>query len=191
MTIKNTYIIGIVAVIYVLVAAACLAWVLHAVSISGALLTERISVIETNSVREKANKDLTALLESTKQEREVIDGYLLTEDKTSSFLTDMEYIAHSQGVTLTTNSLEVVKPLKKAVATSSASTTAPVDVQFNPLFQQLAVSFAVEGSEMGVKKMLQVIENLPYHSQVTAFSLNRQSVSAAKGTISLNITLLK
>ncbi len=192
MTIKHTYIIGAIACIYVFTAVACLAWVLHEVSVSGLLLKDRISVIETNSAKEKANKELTNLLESTKTEREGIDAYLLTEDTTSNFLTDLENIAKAQGVVLTTNSLEVVKPVKKVISTSTATSTADaVDVQQNPLFQQLAISFAVEGNESGVKKMLQIIENIPYQSQVTAFSLNRQSVGSAKGIISVTITLLK
>ena len=192
MTIKHTYIVGIIACIYVFSAALCLLWVLHEVSASGLLLKDRIFVIETNSVKQQANKELTSLLESTKAEREGIDTYLLTEDTTSNFLTDLENIAKAQGVVLTTNSLEVVKPIKKVVSTSTATSTAgAVDVHQNQMFQQLAISFAVEGSESGVKKMLQIIENIPYHSQVTTFLLNRQSVGSAKGIINVTITLLK
>ena len=93
MIIKNTYVVGIVAIVYVAFATLGLTWIMHTVVSSGEELKTRIAVIEASSAKEKANKDLMVLLESTKNDREAIDGFLLNEETTSSFLTQIEHIA--------------------------------------------------------------------------------------------------
>ncbi len=155
---------------------------------AGTELTTRIVAIEQNVSKEKMVTNLEAAMAKTQDERNEISAFVLTEDETSVFLTDIEKVAATQNVTLTTNSLEVVKPIKKV----ASGTTTPQTQEITPsLFDTLSISFLIEGQEDAVKKMLYVFETLPYHSTVNMFTLKREAGGYAKGTLNLSVSLLK
>ena len=155
---------------------------------AGELLTTRVNTIASNDVKEKMIKDLELSLVKTEEERTAVRSFVLTEDKTSLFLTDIEQVARAQSVVVTTNTLEVVKPIKKVV---SGTSTSPAPVAEASFFDTLIISFSLEGDEKNVQKMLKTFETLPYHSSVTSFSLKREGGGKAKATLGLTVSLLK
>jgi hypothetical protein len=185
---QKTYMYATGALLFMLCSFLGFAYMYLTVYTAGSLLTAQIIAIEQNVSKEKMVTDLELAMAKTKEERNAIGAFVLTEDKTSVFLTDIEKVAATQKVALTTNSLEVVKPVKKV---ASGTTTPQTQETTASLFDTLAISFLIEGQEDDVKKMLHVFETLPYHSTVNMFSLKREAGGYAKGTLNLSVSLLK
>lgn len=171
MTTRKTHIVAIFALLYVLIATGVLAWVVYEVAQAGAVLQERVATIADQNAKSKVYQDLSNLVLRTKAEREALLGFVLTEDQTSSFLTDIESLGVSQGVTLTTDSLKVSEK--------------------EGSFNELLIQFSVEGTEENVKKMLSIFETLPYHSRVSSLTFSRDKTGKVHSTIVIDITLLK
>ena len=167
---RKTLIIAILATTYLLVAVAGVAWMLYEVSGSGSALKERVAAIADKNAKVKAYTELSQLMEDTQGERTELQQYVLTESQTSRFLTDVEALGKKLGVDLATLSLEVDE--KKDA------------------FSSLLISFSVEGNEEQVKRMLKVLESLPYHSTVQSLSFSREQNGSVKSTIALSLTLL-
>ncbi len=167
---RKTFIIGILSLVYLLAASVVIALMLYEVSISGATLKERIAAIADNNAQVKAYTELSQLMADTQEERAQLQQYVLTEDQTSRFLTDMEALGAQLGVALDTVSLEV----------DEKKTT----------FSNLLISFSVEGEEEPVKRMLRILESLPYHSTVQSLSFSRETDGSVKSTIALSVALL-
>lgn len=171
MTTNKTTLIAIISVLFVLFSLAVVSWVVYEVETAGKMLGERVLAIANTNAKIKAYNELFELVETTKIERETLTDFVLTEDKTGSFLTDIENLGASNNVSLTTNSLQVVKGKDKP--------------------DTLNVQFALSGAESSVKKMLQLFETLPYHSSVSSLLFTRKDGNFVEGTVTLDITLLK
>lgn len=167
---RRTFVIGIIALAYLAVAASGLAWMIYGVSVSGAALKDRVAAIEDKNAKVRAYTELSSLMDETKAERAELTQYVLTEDQTSSFLTDVETLGKTLGVTLTTLSLKAV--------------------EHEDSFNELVVEFAVEGNAVNVEHMLKAFEVLPYHSSVRSLSLVRGNNGMVKSTIAVSVTLL-
>lgn len=167
----KTKIIGIISLAYVFIAVAVLSSVIFEVITAGQALTERVTAIADKNAKVKVYSELSNLVKATKDQRETLSGFVLTEENTSAFLTDIESIGMSQNVTLTTDSLQVTKQ--------------------DGLFDLLSIQFTLEGSESSVAKMLMVFETLPYHSLVSSLTYERVANGGVKSTLGLEVTLLK
>jgi hypothetical protein len=168
---SKTKLIGIISLIYLLVAAGVLAWVLYEIYTSGKELDERVALIADKHATSRAYTELSNLLLSTKSDREELTTYLLTEEHTSDFLTDIESFGPRLGVALTTLSLTVEEK--------------------EGMFDDLLIEFSFEGTEFAVKNMLEVFETLPYHSQVTTLTMTESIDGNTEVTLGLRVSLLK
>lgn len=168
---RKTNIVGIFSLAYILVAIAVLSWVAYEVVVSGQELRDRVTAIADTNAKVKVYKDLAMLIGATKAERDTLAGFVLTEEETSNFLTNIESIGARQGVELTTDALKV----------------SPQEGSFD----QLLIQFGVSGKEEAVKRMLTIFETLPYQSKVASLTFNRTESGRAQSTIELSITLLK
>lgn len=171
MTENKTRIIAIIALIYLAAACGIYFTVAREVALAGKSLEERVDAIVATNSKEKVYRDLSELVEKTKTERETLAGFVLEEEETGNFLTNIERLGVEQGVVLVTNSLKVEK-----------QKDAP---------DLLSVQFALEGQEQHVRKMLTIFETLPYHSNVAALTFMREPDGTTKSTIDLTVTLLK
>lgn len=171
MTTPVTKIIAVIACTYVLAAVCALGFVLYKIDTAGKVLSDRVAAIADKNAKLKTYTQLDALMEETTAERSKLLEFVLTENKTSSFLTDIESLGASQGVALRTDSLEVAAG--------------------EGLFDDLVVRFSLEGREDLVQKMITLLEMLPYHSQLTALEFSREKSGIAKSTVELRITMLK
>lgn len=167
----QTRIVAIIALLFVLSMAALLWLIISKITVEGTALTERVETIADNNAKMKVYRDLQRLVDETEEHRESIGLFVLSEDKTSEFLTDIESLEKSQGVELTTNSLNVTT--KEGV------------------FDELVIEFLVKGNEEGVKKMMRIFETLPYHSKVTSLMFTKEEGGEWSGDLELSVTLLK
>lgn len=168
---RKTLIVGIFSIVYAVFALGILGFTFYQIVGEGKALTERIEAIGSKNAQTKMYADLAALVKSTTVERLNLSNYVLTEEGTSAFLTNVEALGTSQGVTLTTNSLKV--------DTKAGS------------FDELAIEFEISGTESAVKNMIVLLEKLPYHSSLTDLTLTRETNGRTKSTIGLVVTLAK
>ncbi len=168
---KKTNTVVLAALLFALLSMGVFAWVFYEVTTAGRSLTERVDTIADTRAKERAYKELTLQVAQTKEQRDALNSFVLTEDGTGAFLTEIEHLGTIQGVELTTNSLKVVT-LKDSPDT-------------------LQVQFGIVGEEQAVKKMVTILESLPYHSVVSSLSLTKESGEKMRSVVDLAVTLFK
>lgn len=171
MVTRFTKIVAVVAFIYMSLAVCALGWVLYEVTTAGQSLSDRVNAIADKNAKLQSYTKLATLMEETAPQRQELVQFVLTKDKTSSFLTEIESLGASQGVSLTTNSLKVIEK--------------------EGSFDDLVIQFKIEGREDLVQKMIALLETLPYHSQVSSLTFALQNTGAIESNVELTITLLK
>lgn len=169
--------ITIFSILYLIVSAAVLGYVVFQTVHLGVALQEQSVIIAKNNTLKKEHTELLHILKQTASEREQLESFLLTEDTTVHFLTEVEQLALTQRVKLTTDSL-VVSEKKDDSG-----------------FKTLSVRFSLEGDKTQVRKMLKTLENLPYHGQITELSLigkgaTIDTASRFSGKVDLELSLL-
>lgn len=156
-----------VALVYLLVASLTLWLISSQVTKAGETLESRVAVIANKLAQEQKYSELVELVEKSIPTREALDEFVLTEDKTIDFLAEIESIGKRQGVTFETSALEVVEQ--------------------PGLFNILVIRFVVTGNEARVFKMLEILETLPYHSELRDLSLDNSSDGDSQSV--MNVTL--
>ncbi|MFT7507784.1 MAG: hypothetical protein ACI92I_000952 [Acidimicrobiales bacterium] len=165
--------IGVVSIVSLVFACGIMVFVWMYINTEGERLQTQAREVADYNARTKTYTGLSQLINNTQEQRKELRSYVLTEEETIDFLSEIETIAQEQGVDLTTNSL------KKAVEGDT--------------FEDLLVSFSIEGSEKNVKKMLHIFETLPYHGHISKLSLRKEEenkVLVTKSDVELNISLL-
>jgi hypothetical protein len=109
--------------------------------------------------------------ERSREEREELSRFALTEDEAGDFLIEIERLGAAQGVSITTGALKVEK--KKDTP------------------DRLAVEFVIEGSESQVRSVLALLETLPYPSSLGTLTLALGAGEKTKSTVQVLITLVK
>ena len=168
---KKSNTIALLSLLFALCSGVVCSWVFYEVITSGQLLTDHVTAIADTRAKERAYKDLAVQVAKTDVQRTTLNSFVLTEEGTGAFLTQIEQLGVSQGVTLTTNSLKVV-----------AQKDLPTVLQ---------VQFSVVGNEQLVKKVLSILETLPYHSVVSVLTLSKSAGGQAQALIDLSVTLFK
>lgn len=165
---KTKFILSITVICF-LAALCVLGFMLYEVHSKGRDLDTRIALIAERNAKVQMYTKLSRLVEDTQLERSKLQKYVLTEDETSSFLTDIEALGAVVGVELATRELAVEKK--------------------DGAFDELAIEFEVTGTEGAVKQMLSVFETLPYHSAVSSVVLSKESNGNFTGVIELDVSL--
>jgi len=166
---SKTFLIFIGACVYFLAASAALLVMIYTVEKSGRELESRVALINDQNAKIKMYTELSRLLEQSASQRAELSSYVLKEDQTSSFLTEIESLASIRSVQLTTQSLKVI----------------PKDGKFD----ELSIEFAIEGSEKSVEEMLQILEKLPYHSKLSSVLLSKEQTGDLSGSVKLSLSL--
>ena len=95
------------------------------------------------------------LVSETASQRSQLTSLILTEESVVDFLALIETLGAEQGVTLETQSLDVVPA--------------------NDQFEELRMSLVAQGGEKNVLNILHLLETLPYQSSVDKITLSRVS----------------
>lgn len=128
------------------------------------------TLIQESAAQRQQYNDLLRKVEETEEERAQLQEYILTEADTISFLTEIERLARSSGVELSTQSLDVA------------------EVEASP-YESLRIVFAVEGSLATLQELIGVLESLPYHGTVTDVTLD-ESGAGFDGTVSVALSIV-
>lgn len=172
---KRAKTILLISIVYSLLFAGLLVNALYLISAEGAKLDVTKNKISENTAKEIAYTKMMTLLESSKDKRDTLKEFFVTEDETISFLSSLETAAKKIGVKLETNELEVIPSVTKETVVSPAA---------------LSVSFTFNGSEREVKKFLEVLENIPYHTIIPKVTLTgNPSDGLWSGSAKLLLTL--
>lgn len=150
-------------------ASAALGWFLFEINTSGKELTQKVALIAQKNATVQQHTELSELIEATKEERALLEQFVLTEEQTSAFLTEIENLGEAHGVSLKTKSLEVISQ--------------------KGIFDHLALEFSIEGQEAGVKQVLSMLEALPYHGQITSLTYAREDTGEVIAALGMFITL--
>lgn len=171
---KKTKVVGLVSVLFLVTTCVVLFGMWQYIQEKGSELVQQSKEIANYEAREQTYNELEQLIRSTKDERDGLFTYILTEDRTIDFLATIEQIAVEQGIELTTNALKVGEQ--------------------DGLFDTLVISFSVDGPKERVYAMLRIFETLPYHSFISDVSFRNSSeagVLKVKGDVELTLSLLQ
>lgn len=169
---KNTKIFLIISVAYLAIALSALGWVLFKVDDLGRSMEAQVSVIADSLAQDKALTELEDLVGSSDSMRTSLEHYVLTEDDTIDFLTNIENIGTQQGVKLETSSLRVVES--------------------EGVFDTLVIKFFILGNEDRLFNMIKIFETLPYHSSLKDVQLHKSvKGESASLSVTLAVSLIK
>ncbi len=168
MTSKTT-LIFIGSLIYLCVASLVLGLGIYKVHKAGKELQNRLTAISEQNAERQSHTALARILAESEEDRNAIDAFVLTERKTSEFLTEIESLGSGLGITMTVESLAVLER------------EGAVD--------DIKIEYALEGEDASVRKMLSILENLPYHSKVVAGTLSRGNDTITLGRLELVLSL--
>lgn len=160
----NTILISLLFISAVIIVA--LGW--YQLQKLGTILEEQVAMVASHNDREQKYGELSRLVESTVSDRTELAQYLLNRSDAPSFVTSWEQLAAKQGVSYTTDSLKEVEVEKD--------------------FDQLLISFTMNGPERNVRHMLKVYESMPYHGDVTSVYVDRTPL-ADDGTVTMKVQL--
>lgn len=172
---NKTKTVFVIALGYVLCAAAAASYSWYYIQTLGGELEATVETVSKTVSQKQAYDDLVAQLEATQTQRDELQTFVLDKDATVQFLTLLETIAAEQSVELTTDNLNLV------------------EVAAAP-YNQLQIQFNVTGLDDGVLQFVRLLELLPYHSSLASLSFNRAATERsdnflmrANGTLFISI----
>jgi hypothetical protein len=171
MSIRTTTSVALFSGCFAVVGIGTSIYMMYVTAMMGSELTLRAQTIADNNEKVRSLKSMQATYERSKSERQELSTFALTEDEAGDFLTEIERLGESQGVSITTGALKVEK--KKDT----------------PDF--LAVEFIIEGKEENVRKTIELFEFLPYPSSLATLTLDTSEKEQSKSSVKVLVTLIK
>lgn len=172
MTTKRTQSIFYTTVVFFVVAVSIIIVVFFQMKGMADSYQEQQVLVQQNAMQEQAHNNLARVVEESQAERTQLREYILTESDTISFLTEIEQLAKTRGILLHTKELS-----EESIDGSE--------------FENLRISFDVEGSLAQLEGLIRLFESLPYHGKVQRTNLNRQGGSDKfQGSIVLVLSLI-
>jgi hypothetical protein len=169
---KTTFIIAVVYSSGLILTLGCILYVIH---MQGTKLEEAKTTIAEHTAKELAYANVTKVLETSEADRAKLDSYFISDKDTISFITELESTATSFGVILQTTGLSVTP------ATTVAGVVHP------PV---LSVGLRIKGDKVAVKKYIVLLENIPYHKQISSFMFSSDAATnASEAVTTLSITM--
>lgn len=120
-------------------------------------LAELQTEVANSFAEERQNKSLGALVRETAEERALIDRHLVSPEGVVAFIEEVENLGRKSGVTLEVRGVDVV------AETSGGS-----------VIENLLLTLSGGGSYERAARFASLVENIPYVSRVTKFSLERR-----------------
>lgn len=134
-------------------------------------LREQVTVLAAEQAQENSYYRLQKINEDSKDEREHLSKYFLKQGSDSiDFLNKVEALAPQAGIELTTESLEDFADKKTGT-------------------KWIAVKFALSGTQSDVERFVQILERLPYFSQVTSVSFKTGSDNTWQANVTMRVYL--
>jgi hypothetical protein len=156
--------------VLIITVAACLL-LLYRIIAEGTLLEEHIKILSTRDTQEASYLRINRLVKETEADRAIIDSAFFKDESDSiSFLGEIESFAAEVGLKLKTEDLNKI-----------SSTDGKTDY--------ITMTFLYTGKKELVEDFTEFLENVPYHSQIDSFSLEKDSGDLWEGNLTINITI--
>lgn len=133
-------------------------------ALAGLRATERMTL----STKQLEVATLKSTLVETSKDRAALGELIVTDDRLTEFLALVESGARAQGLRATTRSVDIVKPQGP--------------------FEELRVVLDVEGSYEGLRRLVMLIEVMPFHVDIEDISFDRREGSEWHGIITFSVT---
>jgi Tfp pilus assembly protein PilO len=138
--------------------------------VESVFLSEQVAAIAIDQSQQVAFTRLEKLVQETAGERSELRSFFLESQSDSiDFLNYIERLATERGITL-----ETINPKE-------------IEVEGKTF---LSVEYSLEGSLGQVEEFIQLLENIPYVSQLTAVDLERRSSVVWQADIIINVAVL-
>lgn len=161
----------VVAVISAVFSVSALSFFIYKINSQGILLEEQIKALSENTTKESAYLRLQRLVMETESERVLLaSSFFRQEGDSITFLSEVETLASTLGLSLKTESLDKV-----------------VDKESGK--EYVKISFVYSGQKDTVYKFSKLLEYVPYHSMIDSLSLRKDSGNNWEGKLSISITL--
>jgi len=138
------------------------------VDTQGKELESQMEIVSKNRQLKERYDSLALMVDASRAEYDELASYLLTENNTINFLSEVETLAGTMGLELTTDALKV-DPLP------------------NPKYQGITLQLRVVGGHDDVITFLQILETLPYYSRIEALEFARESRSGGNWTAAITL----
>lgn len=172
-----TFRLFILSILSLLVSAGSFAYMIYSINQDGLELQANLQALNDRSILEKEYYALQEVLLETADDRELLSHFVLEgEDGAVDFLSVIDQIAKDLSITLDTQLLAVEEVEGEAL-------------------DDLKVVFEIEGEEREVMKLIQLVELLPYKSQIEDLSLVRKPATVSepasvKGNVSIKVGIV-
>lgn len=168
---QSTIRTSVLALVLFLCGGAAFGFMFYETTKQGAVLESQVETLAAQQAQESNFIRLQRLTEDTVQERAELSGYFLEQEGDSiDFLSHVERLAPEAGVELQTNSLQ-------SMTDESGD-------------DWIDVSFLISGSEQRVRTFIQVMENLPYVSQIDSIDLTARSQTQWQAQLGMRVRVL-
>jgi hypothetical protein len=135
------------------------------------ILKQQVTVLAAEQAQENSYYRLQKINEDSKGEREHLGAYFLRQSSDSiDFLNKVEELAPQAGVDLKTEMLEDIADKKTGT-------------------KWISVKFSFSGTQTDVERFVEILERLPYFSQVTAVSLKARSLDNWQAQVTMRVFL--
>lgn len=139
-------------------------WFYHLVSLQLTEYTEQVQLLVDAEAVDQTTAALANDLEASVTERAELENYILDVVQIAQFLETVERYAAQKNLTIASNSLRTQEP-----DTVDASAVATV-----------AVPYVLQGERSAVIEFLELMETLPYHSQIQSVRLRSTGANATE-----------
>lgn len=143
--------------ILLLVALTAFIGVSYVVGIKKGELATQLETAAAAKAHERELASLVRVVNDTKQEREELDSYVLSDEGVIDFLTLIESVAKEQGVELKTSNL--------------------TEQDGGATFERVGALVTVAGTYESIAQTLAIFESLPYQSGITSIVLTKDADS--------------
>lgn len=164
---RKTKIIGVASLVSVLVSGAVLGGLFFILIGKEADYYAQVEMRAEGRATDRQLAALVTLAENSRESRAALDQYVLPADAVITFLALIESLAREQALGIETRSI-AIDPL-------------------NSRFETVLLTIAVDGAYEDVTHMLDLLESLPYQSDVYRVSINNNGREST-GVFSLQVT---
>ena len=167
-----TFRLLIIAVAGLVCAGVAVGYVIITLNQNRLLLETQIAQIQQTQAQEAAFIQLRRLAEQSEAERAELQTFVLTQQNDA--IVPLSLIEEEWGPQLG------VKAVPTGISTKAAEP-----------HNWLVLQFSLEGSAVGVRTMIQLLEQLPYVSELTAVSLQESDRGMTTAAVTVQIALLE
>lgn len=167
-TTKNTLLLA--SFILLLSAGTCLFFV-YKINDQGTKLDEYIKALDERQAQESSFIRISKLVLETEKERaEIASAFFSDEGNSITFLGEIESFANSIGLKLKTENLNKITGADKKT-------------------EYITMTFVYSGEKEQVLSFNQLLENIPYHSQIQSLSMRKGGANGWESRLTLHIMI--